>query len=257
MTLTLEKDDPMADATPRSDDPRPTPGRAGPRAAGRPSFRIDVPVEQVAAHEPAHGSLVERTAAEALDSLGDGPGAGSSEAVRGWSRARRRLLDLLARQGELPLEAIGTALGVTRSGARQVLAPFVENGWVQGRPERRPAVGRPRTLYALTETGRGLLPTRSVPFAAELLATLAEEVLHVDVLVEAMGRPLAEALHRHEGTEGGLPAALTDLGSGFRAQQESAGVQFLHVARCPLLDLAQHLPLVCAAEWRAFEQAFP
>jgi DeoR family suf operon transcriptional repressor len=84
------------------------------------------------------------------------------------------MLDALKKHGEMRVEALSAAAGITVSGARQHLNALEMDGLV-GRREERSGPGRPRLYYRLTPAGDGLYPRTYAELTNELLEYVGDD----------------------------------------------------------------------------------
>lgn len=93
---------------------------------------------------------------------------GFHSALSTLSRTRQEVLDLLKKRGELGVDELASATGLTVSAVRQQLAGLQKDGLVAYR-EKRTGPGRPRHLYHLTPAADGLYPRAYAELTNELL----------------------------------------------------------------------------------------
>ncbi len=97
---------------------------------------------------------------------------------------RRTLLDTMKRRGEVRVDELADALGVTVSAVRQHLSALQSDGWVDHR-EVRAGPGRPHHLYRLSPEGDQLFPRAYAAMVTDLLAEAeAEDPELVDRMFE-------------------------------------------------------------------------
>lgn len=98
----------------------------------------------------------------------------TSPALASLPESRRRILELLKREGEADTDAVAAGLGMTVSGARQHLTALAADGLVAHR--RAPlGPGRPRHVHGLTAAGDALFPRNYVDLTNELLEYIEDE----------------------------------------------------------------------------------
>jgi predicted ArsR family transcriptional regulator len=98
----------------------------------------------------------------------------TNPALASLPESRRRILELLKREGEADTDAVAVGLGMTVSGARQHLTSLAADGLVAHR--RAPlGPGRPRHVHALTAAGDALFPRNYVDLTNELLEYVEDE----------------------------------------------------------------------------------
>lgn len=170
--------------------------------------------------------------------------------------ARRRVLDLLRRDGRADAKHVAEALGLHVSTARFHLDALTASGLVDRAPAAERAVGRPRVVYRPVASGADAYRL----LAEALVRELAEEGAAGRARAERVG--LAWAASRPAGSE--LVAELAQAGfdprpgnpgddpsgdpHGASGASGAAGViTRVEMRACPYLDLArQHPDVVCA-----------
>lgn len=175
---------------------------------------------------------------------------------------RREILLRLKREGSLSARELAGRLGVTASGARQLLSALEGDGLVTHRRERR-GPGRPVHLYELTRRGDALFPRRYGDLAEELLGYLEE--LDPDLLDEIFrrrrDRRVRDARHRLEGL--GFDDAVRELArildeDGYLAEVRETGDGFRLVEHnCAVHRVAERYGQACSSEIDFIREVLP
>lgn len=127
---------------------------------------------------------------------------GGSHVPPPLTEARRDVLYAVRRRGEVSVEEIAEALGMTVSGARQHLAALTDAGLVTGREISRPGRGRPRVVHRVTALGDEVFPKAYGELTNELLGYLDPDAQRV-----LFDRRAAARVERAEGRLAGLGLA--------------------------------------------------
>ena len=179
-------------------------------------------------------------------------------------RTRNRLLQLLGERGAQTAQALATELGLTQAAVRRHLDALLGQGAVSAGPLRtgpRRGRGRPARLFALTDTGRAIMPQAYDDIAAAALRYLAatggsaavDEFARARVAeIEGRFRPVVEAAPPG-GRVAALAAALSSDGYAASAEAAAAGMQLCQ-HHCPVQHVAEQFPQLCAAETEAFSR---
>jgi len=168
------------------------------------------------------------------------------------SHPRQVILQTLNQQGPLPLDALARAIRRSPLATRYHVGLLVAEGLlVADDVARRDGVGRPQTLYALTEDAHAHLPQQYAWFATHLLA----ECLRVHgeketrALLRRLGRRLAESAtsRRAARLETRVARAVEFLEArGYAAQwQKSDDGVVLRVHNCPYRQVARTWRVMC------------
>jgi predicted ArsR family transcriptional regulator len=172
------------------------------------------------------------------------------------------VLELLKRRGAMSAVALGAALGVSPVGVRRHLDGLLADGLVAVDVERRP-VGRPTSVYRLTQAGDETFPQAYAALAETVLSGVAEELGPGGVeralvrRAEALAEPLAARLAAADiATAARALAGVQDRG-GFLAEASSIddSTALLVEHNCPVARVVGTWPQVCAAELAMFERA--
>lgn len=193
---------------------------------------------------------------------------------------RHRIMLHVLRHGPISATDIAEEFGLTAAGVRRHLDNIVADGHAEivtvSRSGQR---GRPAKMFRLTDTGRrhfghdydtlALLALRALKqtggeaavenFAAQRIHQLLED-LDVEPNSELAERPLtsnddaSRAVFSHHDDEvvdkaRAIADALTDRGYAATVDNSAGGVQICR-HHCPIQDVAQEFPELCAAEHR-------
>lgn len=169
------------------------------------------------------------------------------------SYTRQKILETLSQQGALPVEAIARGAHLSIMATRYHLARLAqEHLIVRLDAERHGRVGRPKGMYALSESAFTQLPQ---PHARVLECLLSE-------LESGLGRKTARALAERTGkriaemapvlpVKAGIQARLTRAASyltqmGYAAAVDrEGGTVSLIIRRCPYLQVTKLREQVC------------
>lgn len=161
-----------------------------------------------------------------------------------------RIVELL-RRGELTIDEIAAATGLTRTAVRGQLATLQRDGTVEQRGARR-GTSKPSGLYGVTVEAEQLLSRAYVPILSQLLQVLVDRVprLEFDDILRDVGRGLMVGRPAPRGTlESRVDAAsrfLNDLG-GLTEVHEEGGHFVILGHGCPLAAATSRFPEVCNA----------
>lgn len=179
------------------------------------------------------------------------------------SQGRRDVLMLLKRSGSLSTAAVADRLDLSVSGARQILSSLEGDDLVTHRSERD-GPGRPRHLYALTDTGDRLFPRRYAELANELLGYLEEaDAGLVDMLFERRRRRrLEDARSRLEGRSFSdrvreMARILDEDGYLAEAREQDDGSFLIVEHNCAVRCLAERYGHACSSEIGFLRDALP
>lgn len=85
--------------------------------------------------------------------------------------ARKELLEIIKRQGEVSVDEATEYLGLAKTTVRQHLLQLEHQGLIERRFEKAP-VGRPQLKYCVSAKGEGLFPNREPALLQEFLSYL-------------------------------------------------------------------------------------
>ena len=184
---------------------------------------------------------------------------------------RLALLKLLKLRGELDVLTLARELDVSNVAVRQHLANLRHAGQIASRTVRRP-VGRPATLYRLTEMAEAVFPQSSDRMALDLLARL-EKVIGAEALEKLFQARLRDLSKQYTERLAGaktwaekltLLAQIRDE-EGYLCHVEpapasaatpegSGGALRLIEHHCPVAAIAKQHPQVCRYELELFKR---
>ncbi len=175
-------------------------------------------------------------------------------ALAALPETRRRMLELLKREGSAGTGAIACAVGITPSGARQHLTALERDGLIVHRLDRN-GPGRPRHRYELTAAGDALFPRHYGALTNELLGYLEDEdpALVARIFDRRGQRRLAGALTRTAGLpfreKVAVVAAILDE-DGYLADfhERDDGTFVITEHNCAVLAVAQRYQHACRSE---------
>jgi predicted ArsR family transcriptional regulator len=175
-----------------------------------------------------------------------------SSAFERLGQTQQRMLRQLQQGTDgVSVDALSTALGISRNAVRQHLTALLAQGLVAQVAAVRTG-GRPEHRYALTDAGRELFPRRYLELASDLIreisAALGEGELQALLtrLGARVGGDLARSLSSVSPDErtAGIAAAMTELGYDAKAEV-GGGVPEIRARNCVFHHLAQRHPAVC------------
>lgn len=175
---------------------------------------------------------------------------------------RELLRSLLHHKEGLTVDALTTALGISRNAVRQHLASLERVGWV-AKGKRRASGGRPEQLYVLSEVGHELFP-RQYSWFSELLLDVIKKSAGSDRLatqLSEMGRSVGESL-RSQMDPKAKPAeriaAVTKkmVELGYDASAATDPIQpVIEAHNCVFHQIAQRSPEICRFDLAMLETA--
>lgn len=167
---------------------------------------------------------------------------------------RATILELLKRSGEMTAADLGRDLGVSTMAARQHLAVLEAENLVET-SLRRSGVGRPTSVYRLTEKGQETFPRLYDEFLLLVLRAVAE--LHGHEGIQAIMQWRAEQTDRMYGERlRRLPPrervlALFDLleETGHMPELSDTASEIVIVEHnCPIARVSREFPDICVSE---------
>jgi DeoR family suf operon transcriptional repressor len=176
---------------------------------------------------------------------------------------RRTLLDTMKRRGEVRVDELADALGVTVSAVRQHLSALQADGWVNHR-EVRAGPGRPHHLYRLSPEGDQLFPRAYAAMVTDLLAEAEAE--DPEIVERMFERRRARRVHRaQERLEGkALPERVRELTSildedGYLAEAiDLPNGRFRIVEHnCAIIAVASKYGAACGTELEFIREVLP
>ena len=192
-----------------------------------------------------------------------GTTADKNKALSNLPESRHRILEYVKRHGEAAAEAIAADIGVTLSGARQHLTALERDGMLEHRSARG-GPGRPKHVFALTETGDALFPRAYAELTNELLEYVGDE--DPALLERIFDRRAQRRLQRTRERIAGLPfpdqvrvvaEVLDEDGylADFARRDDGAFVITEH--NCAVLGVALRYQHACSSELTFLQAALP
>src|SRR5947209_8737440 len=187
----------------------------------------------------------------------------SSDPLATMPPTRRQILQHIKRTGESRTEELATALGISLQGSRQQLTALERDGLVEHREERDGA-GRPKYVYALTESADALFPRRYADLTNELLDYVRDEdpELVARIFDRRAQRRLEQARRRTEGLSFSdrvrVVAEILDE-DGYLAdfQRCEDGTFLITEHNCAVLSVAKRYTHACGSELAFLQAAMP
>ncbi len=187
-----------------------------------------------------------------------------STATQQMPETRRKVLELLKREGPMKADELGRALNITAMGVRQHLVALERDGLVAYTTEKQ-ALGRPSYRYELTERGDELFP-RSYPQLANNLLEAARVAFGdegVDAIFSARNDQLASV---YEGRCAGkalagkvaeLAALRTEEGYMADWERQDDDTFLLREHNCAICQVAKRCMRACTFELELFQRTLP
>lgn len=185
-------------------------------------------------------------------------------AVKQLPETRRKVLELLKRQGPMTADQLGKALAITSMGVRQHLVALERDGLIEF-SRKQGSMGRPSYVYALTSQGDELFPRSYWQLAHSLLeaakASFGEEGLRM--LFKKRNQALQASYRvRLEGRS--LAGKLAELAAirseeGYMAQWEQLDEDTFHLCErnCAICQFAEQCLHACEFELQLFKSILP
>jgi len=172
------------------------------------------------------------------------------------SESRRSLLYALRRRGEATAEQLAEQLGVTLSGARQLLTALQDDGLVESVEATKTGRGRRPLVYSLTPRADTLFPKAYGELTNELLDYVADADQHLvdDVFARRRDNRVTAARARLEPKHslGAKVAELTRIldEDGYLATHERVGTGVWRIVEhnCAIWAVAQRYGQACTSE---------
>lgn len=173
--------------------------------------------------------------------------------------SQRKFLHLLKMRGALSTPAISRALEITTEATRQMMRKLAEEGLVS-RTSRASGVGRPKSVWQLTEQGNDLFPDTHGELAVQLIEQVRELFGEegINQLVSAREQHTRTFYQQKVGQEATLQCKvkiLTQLRQeeGYMAEWEKIDEGFLLLENhCPICAAASTCQRFCQAEINTF-----
>ncbi|GIQ63325.1 transcriptional regulator [Paenibacillus cisolokensis] len=173
---------------------------------------------------------------------------------------RDRIMQMLKTDGELTAREMTERLGITGMGVRRHIDALERSGLIESRTIRQP-MGRPASLYRLTEQADHYFPKNYHGIALDLLGELAQEA--GEPVVNRLFERRKQTLYRkYAGKMTGerladKVSALADIQNenGYMAQWEQSGDDefVLTEYNCPISQIANAYNHACKCELDLFE----
>jgi predicted ArsR family transcriptional regulator len=171
---------------------------------------------------------------------------------RQFGKTTRGRIVALLRRGQRSVEELADSLGLTDNAVRAHLTALEREGIVRAVGIRRDgSVGKPATLYGVTQESSALFSSAYSPLLGALLAELGERMSarQLDTLLRGAGRRLASTLPARatfaERVRAGA-AFLTGLGADADLVQTSEGYE-IRGHGCVLSQAVVSCPATCGA----------
>lgn len=170
------------------------------------------------------------------------------------ARSRDRILDLLLKSEEpVGVQAVSTALGVSRNAAHQHIMALEREGLI----ERSAAIrtrGRPSQGYRLSAAGKATYPRQYALLARQMLGELSRHLGPEELrsTLQRIGRSLADSLRGEVGADPDdnirrIAALMRELGYESRAVEGDEGRE-IEAHNCVFHDLAVADPTICEVD---------
>ncbi len=180
---------------------------------------------------------------------------------RQMSETRRKILELLKRNGAMTANELSAALHITAMGVRRHLMALERDGLIHSTTVHR-KMGRPSYLYSLTEHGDEFFPRTYAQFADSLLETIraADGEAGVTKIFDKRTELLA-AQYRARLAGKTLRERVAELAQirteeGYMADWEGLDEEtfLLKEHNCAICQIAHHWPAACAHELELFQR---
>lgn len=188
---------------------------------------------------------------------------GSQTGLASLSPSRRRLVNLLKKQGEVDVARLAEQVGSSPSAVRQQLNALHRDGLVTYGEARR-GVGRPRHRYRLTAAGDSLFPRAYAELTNELLDYVGESEpgLVDEIFARRRQRRIEGARARLAGKSfEGKIAELADIldDDGYLAEMVPIGEGSYRIVEhnCAILGIALRYGQACGSEIEFIRAALP
>jgi DeoR family transcriptional regulator, suf operon transcriptional repressor len=188
-----------------------------------------------------------------------------AEAPPAITESRRSLLYALRRRGEATAEQLAEQLGVTLSGARQLLSALQDDGLITSVAATKTGRGRRPLVYSLTPRADTLFPKAYGELTNELLDYVADtdRELVDDLFARRRDNRVAAARVRLEPkrTLGARVAELTRIldEDGYLATHERVGTGVYRIVEhnCAIWAVAQRYGQACSSELDFIQTVLP
>ncbi|WP_338044372.1 metalloregulator ArsR/SmtB family transcription factor [Paenibacillus pinistramenti] len=173
---------------------------------------------------------------------------------------REHLLHLLKTRGPLTAKEMSAELRITEMAVRRHLGTLERDGLIEPRLQRQ-TMGRPTSVYALTEEAESLFPKTYHKVALDLLGELAEEA-GPDMVNRLFERRKLKLMRSYEPRMAGedlrgkvrLLAEMQNDGGYMAECEEMDNGQFiLKEYNCPIYQVANTYNQACSCELELFQ----
>lgn len=174
---------------------------------------------------------------------------------------RQQILHFIKTEHEVTAGLLSEKLGVTKEGARLHLVKLVKLGYIE-KSAISQGVGRPKTIYNLTEKGEQEFPDAHAQITVELLNSvkrlLGDNAL--ELLISDKEKETFNRYQKHLATCDTLESKLEMLAKlrtqeGYMAQWEKQEDEFYLIENhCPICAAATTCQGFCRAELKNFKQ---
>ncbi len=183
----------------------------------------------------------------------------SKYSLKHTSGTRRKIVELLKRNGQSDATALAEILDISSMAIRQHLYALVEEGLVNSTTSPE-GIGRPSKQWQLTEAANAFFPQGYAELTADLLANMREVFGDegVNKVIELRSRDQQIAYHKQLGGSNSLLERLELLAEirskeGYMAEVQKRDNGFLFIENhCPICAAAQTCTGLCAAELMVF-----
>lgn len=174
---------------------------------------------------------------------------------------REHMLHLLKTRGPLTAKEMSNELHITEMAVRRHLGTLERDGLIVPKLQRQ-TMGRPTTLYALTELAEGMFPKTYHKVALDLLGELAEEAGE-EMIGKLFQRRKLKLMRSYEPKMNaqdlkGKVKLLTHMQNenGYMAEyeEEENGQFVLKEFNCPIFQVAHTYNTACHCELELFEE---
>jgi len=180
----------------------------------------------------------------------------------GTTTSKRRIVDLIKREGPQTAQDLAVFLGVTDVAIRQHLLGLEEQGLVDQQPMKPSGRGRPAVVWSLTEASRSLFADRHAELTVALLEATRQAVGE-DGLDRIINERARQQIEEYRARLPGKGASLADRvealarlrsAEGYMAEtkEDDDGSVLLIEHHCPICDAAKCCLGLCRAELQVF-----
>lgn len=172
-----------------------------------------------------------------------------------------QILTFLKMRGEANAQQVAHEFGITKEGARKHLLKLEGAGLIEGEV-RKEGVGRPISVFSLTEKGLGRFPDSHAAVTVQLLQSvkklLGENAL--DLLINDRENSTYHSYKKDMEHSSGLEEKLSILTKkrteeGYMAQWKKEGDSYYLIENhCPICAAAKECQLFCRSELKNFRE---